>query len=163
MSSNNDEDDLTTLQSIFFWSGFLLPIPSIILYVFFTEGTIEFFGGTPSPTALFWCSIAASGDAAVSVLCWCVLRNPKELVLRKSVLLSMAIYSIFHFGGFLKAHYLYEPQPNGPVGYIISILLFWAAYFAWGFRAPSGTKSGEEALVLLHEKQQQEQHDTSAK
>jgi hypothetical protein len=155
-------DDLTTLQHIFFWSGFLLPIPSIILYVFFTEGTIEYFGGTPSPTALFWCSIAASGDAAVSVLCWCVLRNPKELVLRKSVLLSMAIYSIFHFGGFLKAHYLYEPQPQGPVGYIISIILSWAAYFAWGFRrAPSGTKrSGDEEAALLHKKQQ---HHTGAK
>jgi hypothetical protein len=71
----------------------------------------------------------------------------------------MAIYSIFHFGGFLKAHYLYEPQPQGPVGYIISILLSWAAYFAWGFRAPSGSKSGEEAL--LHQKHQQ-QHDTGA-
>lgn len=134
-------NDLTTLQRIYFWCGFILPIPSILLYVFLTEGTIEHFGGTPSPTALFWCSIAASGDAVISVMCWCVLRNPSNVVLRQSVLMAFAVYSVFHFGGFLKAHYMYEPHPSGPFLYIFSIVTSWAAYFAWG----RGTGEEEEA------------------
>ena len=112
--------------------GFLGPIPSILLYTFFTEGTVETFGGTVTSTALFWCSIAASGDAMVSTMCFTVLRNPTNIVLRQGVLTGMAVYSIFHFGGFLKAHYLYEPHPNGPWGYIFSMIVIWAAYFAWG-------------------------------
>jgi hypothetical protein len=125
-------NELTLPQKIFFWMGFVLPIPSILLYEFLTKGTVEYFGGTPSPTAMFWCSIAASGDAMVSTMCFTVLRNPSNVGLRQSVLLGMAVYSIFHFGGFLKAHYLYEPHPGGPVGYIVSIILTWVAYFVWG-------------------------------
>lgn len=40
--------------------GAILPSPGILLYLFLTEGTIEHFGGTATPTALFWCSNVAA-------------------------------------------------------------------------------------------------------
>jgi hypothetical protein len=132
MEATSPAADLTTLQRLYFWLGALAPIPSILLYVIVPGGTVEFFGGTSSPSADFWCSIAASGDAVVVALCWCVLKNPNDMVLRQSVLWTNAIYSLFHFGGFARAHYMMEPQPMGPFMYIVNILIFWAAYLAWG-------------------------------
>jgi hypothetical protein len=143
----SDNLGLTRLQRIFFWLGFLAPIPSIILYVFLTEGTVEYFGGTPSPTALFWCSIAASGDSIVSAMSYSVLKYPRNMELRRSVLWGMAVYSIFHFGGFLRAHYTHEPHPAGPVGYFLAIITTWAAYFAWGL--PRGDNIEQESLITI--------------
>ena len=126
------EGGLTKMQRIYFWFGVLLPLPSIALYVLVPEGTVEHFGGTPSPTSRFWCTIAASGDAMFSVLCWAVLSHPNNLELRQSVLFGNAVYSVFHFGGFLRAHFLTEPHPRGPTLYIFGLVTAWLAYIAWG-------------------------------
>ena len=70
--------------------------------------------------------------------------------------MALAIYSVFHLGGFLKAHYMYEPHPSGPIGYIFSIVMSWAAYFAWGrgptHKAVNDDQSGQPT-ILTHEKQ----------
>ena len=127
-----EQEGLTDLQKVYFWLGFLGPMPSIALYVCLPAGTVEYFGGTPSPTAIFWCTIAASGDAIFSAMSWAVLSHPTNLVLRQSVLWANALYSVFHFGGFLRAHFTMEPHPHGLYGYMISVIISWAAYLAWG-------------------------------
>ncbi len=128
----DDEHDLTPLQKAFFWAGFLLPLPSICLHLFLPGGTVEYFGGNPSPVAKFWCSLTASGDAAISVICWFVLSNPKNLALRRAALSALAIYSLLHFGLFAKAHFTVAPVPAGPVGYVLAVVLSCAAYWFWG-------------------------------
>lgn len=123
---------LTKLQKMFFWFGTIGPIPSIFLYEFLTDGTIEHFGGTVSDTASFWCTIASSADAMISFLCASVvLWYPTNVLVRTIVLRTFALYSIFHWGGFLRAHYFIEPHPSGPGLYIMSIGVTWAAYIAW--------------------------------
>eukprot|EP00526_Cylindrotheca_closterium_P022799 CAMPEP_0113604088 /NCGR_PEP_ID=MMETSP0017_2-20120614/1615_1 /TAXON_ID=2856 /ORGANISM="Cylindrotheca closterium" /LENGTH=173 /DNA_ID=CAMNT_0000512503 /DNA_START=45 /DNA_END=566 /DNA_ORIENTATION=+ /assembly_acc=CAM_ASM_000147 len=122
---------LTKLQKIFFWFGAIGPIPSIFLYEFLTDGTVEHFGGTVSDTALFWCTIASSADAMIAFLCANVLWYPTNSLVRTLVLRTFALYSIFHWGGFLRAHYFVEPHPSGPGLYIMGIVTTWAAYIAW--------------------------------
>ena len=48
--------------------GFILPSISVYLYVFLTEGTIKFFKGTPSDTAMFWTRVVGSADALFAYL-----------------------------------------------------------------------------------------------
>ena len=141
----NSQRSLTRLQRLYFWAGVLLPLPSICLYVFSPSGTVKHFGGTSSPSADFWCTLAASGDAWVSIMFYSVLKNPSNLVLRQSVLWGNAIYSLFHFGGFLRAHYKMEPHPSGPYMYIGSIIISWAAYLAWGRRTSSNDQDDGSA------------------
>lgn len=93
---------------------------------------MEYFGGMPTPTSEFWCTIAASADVMFSALCWTVLAYPTNVELRKSVLWVNALYALFHFGGFLRAHYMFEPHPHGTSFYICGLISTWAAYLAWG-------------------------------
>jgi len=125
-------DDLTNFQRAYFWAGMLLPLPSIALYVIVPAGTVEHFGGTPTPTAQFWCTLAATGDAMFSANCWSVLSHSTNVELRKSLLWVNAIYASFHFGGYLSAHCMFEPHPGGPGLYIFGLVTTWLAYFVWG-------------------------------
>lgn len=122
---------LTALQKLFFGAGWLLPLPSILLYVTVPSGTVAYFGGKPTPSASFWCSLAASGDAVVSVLCFAALRS-KSLEVRKLVLRSNVVYSFFHFGAFWYHHTYTEPHPKGGYGYPVAMALSVAACAKWG-------------------------------
>ena len=128
----HDEDELTALQRAFFWCGFLIPLPSICLSLFLPGGTVEYFGGNPTSTAKFWCSLTASGDIVISILCWFVLSNPKNLPLRRAVLTALAFYALLYFGMIAKAHFTVDPVPGGPVPYILGVLVTWAAFAVWG-------------------------------
>nr|CAG4717932.1 unnamed protein product [Naegleria fowleri] len=124
------------LQSMFFWSGALLPLPSIALYILTPGGTVKHFNGEVTPTSKFWCSVAASGDAAISALCWHVLlmknresemgEEVKRLVIRVNW-----IYGLFHFGAFWFWHMKGEKHKN-PWFYPLSLAISTAALLAWG-------------------------------
>lgn len=125
---------LTTAKKAYFGSLAITPLPSILLYVLSPAGTVKFFGGVPSPSSRFWCSIAASGDALVSYLAWYVLlsggvsREIEKLVVR-----GTAIYAMFHFGGFFFWHLRgEEPHPMGPAMYVGGLAGSLAGLIAWG-------------------------------
>lgn len=84
-----------------------------------------------------------------STLCWSVLRHPDDLVLRSTVLWANALYSCCHFGGFLRAHYTFEPHPGGPWLYAFSIVFAWAAYIAWGRTAIDREKPSEDSYATV--------------
>ncbi len=123
---------LTALQNAYFVGGMLFPLSSAPLYLFVPSGTVKFFGGKPTPSAAFWCSLAAGGDILFAYLCYTAWRS-KSLEVRKLVFRANAIFRIFHFGGFLFHHLFTEPHPAGyGVGYAVAMTLGLLAGFVWG-------------------------------
>ena len=126
-----------SMLRIFFLFGAIGPLPSIILYVFFPSGTVEYFNGKPSSTANFWCSVNGSADATISFLCLSALLTD-NVEIKKLVLRAFAIYAVFHWGAFWWwSSHGEHPHPLAMViGYPISIAISLAAMLWWSFLRP---------------------------
>lgn len=121
---------LTALQRAYFWTGAVLPIPSIALYVLTPGGTVQHFNGVVTNAAKFWCSVAASGDAVVSFLMFAAIYT-KSAEVRKLVLRANWLYALFHFGAFWYWHTYGDAHKSGLM-YPFSIGITTAALVAWG-------------------------------
>jgi len=119
------------LEKVFWWSAFLAPLPSIALYALTPAGTVQHFNGEPSPTASFWCSVTASGDAYVAWMALMVLLNFHDTKLKKMVLRGNWIYSVLHFGAFWFWHRHGAAHPN-PAMYPVALAIATAGLVAWG-------------------------------
>ncbi len=108
------------------WSG-------IIMYLFVTAGTIEYFNGEVSDTAKFWCIAVASADATLSFVFLNALwhfhtkKDYRVLAIR-----TMVVYSIFHFGAFQYGDWKFGHPINMKLIYIPSIILSFVALGFWG-------------------------------
>lgn len=122
---------LTPLQKAYFWTGALLPIPSIALYVLTPGGTVQHFNGEATPTAKFWCSVTASGDAVVSYLMFTAIVS-KSAEVRRLVIRANWLYALFHFGAFWYWHAIGGAAHKNGLMYPISISITTAALLAWG-------------------------------
>jgi hypothetical protein len=124
------------LMKLFFWFGAIGPLPSIVLYIFLTAGTVEHFNGEVTETSLFWCSTNAAADATISYLCFSALFT-RHVEIHKLVLRAFAVYAIFHWGSFWwwsvhgKEHPLYLE-----IGYPVSIGISLAAMVYWTVLKP---------------------------
>jgi len=125
-----------SLLNIFFLFGAIGPLPSIVLFVFFPSGTVEFFNGEPSPTASFWCSVNGSADATISFLCFAALLT-KNIEIKKLVLRAFAVYAVFHWGAFLWWTHHGTPHPPALAsGYPVAITISLLAMIWWGWLYP---------------------------
>mmetsp|Transcript_27214 Transcript_27214/g.55536 ORF Transcript_27214/g.55536 Transcript_27214/m.55536 type:complete len:136 (-) Transcript_27214:130-537(-) len=128
------------MLKLFFLVGAILPLPGISLYVFEPGGTVEFFNGQQNSTTNFWCTLAASGDAVVSFLCFSALMTSSSEV-NVLVVRALAVYSVFHFGSFYYWHHHGDKHPDFMVGgYPASIAISFAALLWWGILYPPPEK-----------------------
>jgi hypothetical protein len=134
---NSSTSISSRLLNAFFLAGAVLPLPSIFLYVFLSTGTVEYFNGTPSATAAFWCSTNAAADATIAFLCWNALLTTR-VEIKVLVLRAFAIYAVFHWGAFWYwSDHGDNPHPALLLSvYPFAILTSLVACLWWGFLHP---------------------------
>jgi len=103
---------------------------SSCLYLFLPAGTVAYFGGVASPSATFWCSTAATGDAVSALWCATALRQHTASGYREAAR-GLLLFAVIHLGAFARAHYFIEPHPGGGASYIFGILF--GCVFGWWF------------------------------
>ena len=103
---------------------------SSCLYLFLPAGTVAYFGGVATPSATFWCSTAATGDAVSALWCATALRQHTASGYREAAR-GLLLFAVSHLGAFARAHYFIEPHPGGGVTYIFGILF--GCVFGWWF------------------------------
>jgi hypothetical protein len=107
-----------------------IDVVSSCLYLFLPAGTVAFFGGIATPSATFWCSTAATGDAVSALWCATALQKHTASGYREAAR-GLLMFSTIHLGAFARAHYFIEPHPGGGATYILGILFGCA--FGWWF------------------------------
>jgi hypothetical protein len=123
----------TGMQKAYLWMNFVLPLPSIVMYLFSPGGTVKHFGGEVTNSSKFWCSIAASGDAVIAYLMLMgILDKGRNKELFKLIVRSTTVYSLFHVGGFWYWHLYGDQHPQGSAMYPIGLAVAAAAFVAWG-------------------------------
>jgi hypothetical protein len=105
---------------------------STCLYLFVPAGTVSFFGGVPTPSATFWCSTAATGDAVSAAWCATALRNNTPQGYRDAAR-GLMVFSVVHLGAFARGHFFIEAHTGGGAGYVIGLvvglpLLWWYSF-----------------------------------
>jgi len=138
-----------------FLDGFLifncvLVLVSVCGYYLHPAGTITHFGGTPTPSAIVWVRIVASGDLLLAFLMWNAYKAPPAV--QALTVKSMGFYTTFHCGGFLWGHYFVEPQPTSSVamnmqGFLIAFLLVWYYLYYRPLTSSSATTTGNSETV----------------
>ena len=128
---------------------------STCLYLFAPAGTVAFFGGLATPSATFWCSTAATGDAVSAAWCATALRSKTPGGYRDAAR-GLMVFSVVHLGAFARGHYLIESHKGGGEGYVLSLLVGLPLLWWYGFRAtflvpPSPAGPGGAALSSLGE------------
>ncbi len=113
---------------IYFFLNIVGAFPSSLLYLLLPAGTIEYFGGTVTPTSLFWVTTAASADITAGVIALLSLRSD-SLPVKQVGLFALLAYSMSHFSQFLRAHYFVEPHPSSVVafewsGILVPLMVF---------------------------------------
>ena len=103
---------------------------SSCLYLFLPAGTVAYFGGVATPSATFWCSTAATGDAVSALWCATALRRHTASGYREAAR-GLLLFAVIHLGAFARAHYFIEPHPGGGASYIFGILF--GILFGWWF------------------------------
>jgi hypothetical protein len=136
------------------------PVPSILLYALVPSGTVEYFNGTPSTTAAFWCSTNAAMDATIVFLCWYALfaPPPHQAAIQVLVVRTFAVYAVFHWGAFWYWSHHGDAHPAYlRTSYPVSILISLAACLWWGFLHPptsapvsSSSQRTEQPYETLH-------------
>lgn len=121
--------ELAVLRAWFFLA-IAIDVISSFLYLFLPADTVAFFGGTASPSATFWCTTAATGDAVSALWCATALYTHTASGYREAAR-GMLLFSIVHLGAFARAHYLIEPHPGGGEAYICGILV--GCVLGWWF------------------------------
>ena len=107
-----------------------IDVVSSCLYLFLPAGTVVFFGGIATPSATFWCSTAATGDAVSALWCATALQKHTASGYREAAR-GLLAFSLVHLGAFARAHYFIEPHPGGGAQYILGLLL--ACVLGWWF------------------------------
>jgi hypothetical protein len=112
----------------------LAATPSVMLYALRPSAAVQNFGGTPSKSATFWCSLTAGGDAVISFLFVNALLGRGGDECRKIAIQANAFYCVFHMGGFWWHHTHGDPHPGrAPAAtYIGSLAIALAAVLRWG-------------------------------
>jgi hypothetical protein len=118
---------LTPSRELAFFRGCLLAaivvdVSSSCLYLFLPAGTVVFFGGVPTPSAIFWCSTAATGDAVSALWCATALRRHTPSGYRDAAR-GLLLFTIVHLGAFARGHYAIEPHPGGGAAYVLWMLV----------------------------------------
>ena len=94
------------------------PGMSVPLYWFVSHGTVGVFGGDESSdSAAFWCQLVGAGDMMFAYICACALLTPSGVV-RRLVVRAIGLYSIAHFGGFLRGSWQPGAFPEMPAAWI---------------------------------------------
>ena len=106
-----------------------IDIVSSCLYLFLPAGTVVYFGGVATPSATFWCSTAATGDAVSALWCATALQKHTASGYREAAR-GLLMFSLIHLGAFARAHYFIEPHPGGGAAYILGIL-FGCVFGGW--------------------------------
>jgi hypothetical protein len=124
---------------------------STCLYLFLPAGTVAFFGGVATPSATFWCSTAATGDAVSAAWCATALRNNTPAGYRDAAR-GLLVFSIVHLGAFARGHYLIEAHKGGGAGYVLCLivglpLLWWYGFHATFFVPPTAAAAAAAAAA----------------
>jgi hypothetical protein len=109
-----------------------IDVISSCLYLFLPAGTGEYFGGIATPSATFWCSTAATGDAVSALWCATALHKHTAEGYREASR-GLLLFSIIHLGAFARGHYMIEPHPGGGATYILGILFGLLFGYWFGF------------------------------
>jgi hypothetical protein len=159
-SSSSSSSINARLLTAYLWCGAVGPVPSILLYAIVPSGTVEYFNGTPSTTAAFWCSTNAATDATIVFLCWYALffaPPPHQAAIQVLVVRTFAVYAVFHWGAFWYwSHYGDAHPAYIRTSYPVSILISLAACLWWGFLHPptsaalSSSSRPEQPYETLH-------------
>lgn len=123
------------LLVIYLWLMVILPWLSSLLYIFFPDETMKYFGGIPTSSAAFWVQVVASGDVLIGFLALVGLRTRNTEVL-KLVLQAIAVYNIFHMCTFWYDHTFRKTHPRGPISYIILLVISLIACGWWVWLRP---------------------------
>ena len=107
-------------------------VVSSCLYLFVPAGTVAYFGGIATPSATFWCSTAATGDAVSALWCATALRNNTPAGYRDAAR-GLMLFSVVHLGAFARGHFLIEPHAGGGAVYVLGVLLGLAVGGWFGF------------------------------
>jgi len=107
---------------------------STCLYLFVPAGTVAFFGGVATPSATFWCSTAATGDAVSAAWCATALcKNTPEGY--REAARGLMVFSVVHLGAFARGHYFIEAHKGGGEGYVLGLVVGLPLLWWYGFRA----------------------------
>ncbi|UJR24427.1 hypothetical protein I4U23_005803 [Adineta vaga] len=126
---------MSTLLNIYLCLIIIFPWFSSLLYLFFPGETMKYFGDLPTSSGQFWVRVVASGDILVGFLAFIGLRTRNNEIL-KLVLQSIAIYTLFHMSTFWYDHTFRKQHPNGPIFYIILLVMSLAACGWWPWWKP---------------------------
>lgn len=126
---------LTPVRELAFlrtWLYFSIAVDvmSSCLYLFVPAGTVIFFGGIATPSATFWCSTAATGDAVSALWCATALYKNTASGYREAAR-GLLLFSAIHLGAFARGHYFIEPHPGGGVSYVLGVIF--GFLFGWWF------------------------------
>ena len=133
------------------YAAIAIDVVSSCLYLFVPAGTVAYFGGVATPSATFWCSTAATGDAVSALWCATALRNNTPAGYRDAAR-GMLLFAVIHLGAFARGHFMIEPHPGGGASYVLGILVGVAFGYWFGFhRTLVVPPSATEALSSLGE------------
>ena len=132
-----------------------IDVVSSCLYLFVPAGTVTYFGGVATPSATFWCSTAATGDAVSALWCATALRNNTPAGYRDAAR-GLMLFSVVHLGAFARGHFLIEPHAGGGAVYVLGVLAgiavgWWFGFYRTLVIVPS--VAGPAALSTLGEQQ----------
>jgi hypothetical protein len=116
------------------WLAVAVNVASSCLYLFVPAGTVAYFGGAPTPTATFWCTTAAMGDAVSALWCYTALRANTACALRDAAR-GLLLFALVHMGAFVRGNYLIEPLTGG-ASYVVALLAGVALGSWFGFYRP---------------------------
>jgi hypothetical protein len=121
------------------------------LYLLAPAGTVAYFGGVATPSATFWCSTAATGDAVSALWCATALQRNTPTGYRDAAR-GLLLFAVVHLGAFARGHFLIEPHPGGGGGYVLGVLLGIALGLWFGFyRTLTVPPPASAALATLGE------------
>ncbi|KAJ3040418.1 hypothetical protein HK097_002564 [Rhizophlyctis rosea] len=129
--------------------GGLFAFTSVFLYLIVPLGTIQYFGGTPTPTAEFWARVVAAGDLFFAYLAFECLRPSASEELRQAGARAMAVYGLCHFSTFRFDSVLRSAHPNGDWIYFGGVAGSVVAGGWWGvLRKPTRPDGGRTYETL---------------
>jgi hypothetical protein len=106
---------------------------SVFLYLFLTEGTIKFFNGTVTPTAMFWTKTIASGDLLIGFIGFRALIG--DFSMKKFAVQCNFVYGVLHFGSFWYAStFIQKHKSFMDIQYLPSVFIVSLALYLWGLK-----------------------------